>query len=360
MSTTNSLDILIIILYHVKDGFEKLYVAQILMFTRIYFMSAYSFHNISAKRAYRLIKKYIRNTPLEECRTLSELSQGQVFLKMEHWQKTGSFKVRGALNRMLALSSQEKSRGVITASAGNHGLGVAFASEFLGIKARIVLPVNAALTKVKMLNHFGVEIIQAGRDYDEAEDVAHQIEKDCQLTFISGFDDPEVISGQGTLALEILNVLPDTDIILVPVGGGGLISGIAITVKERNPNVQIIGVQSEASPAMYRALQVNMAVETPIEETIADGLAGRLVSPSIFSTIQHFVDDVILVEEKDIIRAILFLLQQSHTLVEGAAAVGIAALLSGRINIERKKCVVVLTGRNIDIETVKLVLNHRF
>ncbi|UCE07419.1 MAG: pyridoxal-phosphate dependent enzyme [bacterium] len=319
-------------------------------------MLSYSPQNVSAKSAYRLIKKYIRNTPIEECRSLSELTHGQVFLKMEHWQKTGSFKIRGALNHLLTLPTEQKSRGVITASAGNHGLGVAYASDLLGIKARIVLPVNAAPTKVRMLNQYNVEIIQAGRDYDEAEDMAHQIEKDCQLTFVSGFDDPEVISGQGTLAIEILSTLPDPDIILVPVGGGGLISGIAITMKEKNPDIKIIGVQSEASPAIYRALQVNMVVETPIEETIADGLAGRLVSPSIFSTIQNYVDKVIVVKEEDIVQAILFLLQQNHTLVEGAAAVGGAALLSRRINIEGKKCVVVLTGRNIDIETVRRVL----
>ncbi len=320
-------------------------------------MLNYSLRNVSARRAHRLIKKYIRNTPLEECRVLSELTRGEVFLKMEHWQKIGSFKVRGALNRMLTLSTAAKSRGVITASAGNHGLGLAFASDLLGIKTRIVLPVNAAPTKVKMLSHFGAEIIQAGRDYDEAEDVAHQIEKDCQLTFISGFDDPEVISGQGTIAIEILSVLPEPDIILVPVGGGGLISGIAITVKERNPNVKVIGVQSEAAPALFRAWQLNMVVETPIQETIADGLAGRLVSPTILATIQKYVDDIVVVKEKDIIRAILFLLQQNHTLVEGAAAVGVAALLSNKIDIEGKKCVVILTGRNIDIETVKRVLD---
>lgn len=322
-------------------------------------MLQYSPSNISAKSAYRLVKKYIRNTPIEDCRILSELTRGQVFLKMEHWQKTGSFKIRGALNCLLNLPIEKKSRGVITASAGNHGLGVAYASDLLGIKARIVLPVNAAPTKVRMLSQYHVEIIQAGRDYDEAEDVAHQIEKDCQLTFVSGFDDPAVISGQGTIVLEILNALPDPDVILVPVGGGGLISGIAITIKERNPDIQIIGVQSEASPAMYRARQVNMVVETPIENTIADGLAGRLVSPAIFSTIQKYVDDVILVKEEDIVVAILFLLQQNHTLVEGAAAVGVAALLSNKVNIEGKKCVVVLTGRNIDIETVTKILGEQ-
>ncbi|HEX9971438.1 MAG TPA: pyridoxal-phosphate dependent enzyme, partial [bacterium] len=249
-------------------------------------------------------------------------------------------------------------RGVITASAGNHGLGVAFASEICGVKARIVLPVNAAPTKVHMLYQFGVEIVQAGRDYDEAEDVAHQIERDCHLTFVSGFDDPEVISGQGTIALEILNAIPDPDIILVPIGGGGLISGIAITVKERKPNVKIIGVQSEASPAMHRAWQMDMVVETPIDETIADGLAGRLVSPSILATVQKYVDDIVVVSEKEIIRTILFLLQQNHTLVEGAAAVSVAALSSGKIDIEGKTCVAVLTGRNIDIEMVRKVMRN--
>jgi threonine dehydratase len=319
-------------------------------------MIAYSSHNISSKSAARVIKKYIRKTPIEECRLLSDQTDGQVFLKMEHWQKTGSFKIRGALNRLLMLPVEDKSRGVITASAGNHGLGMAYASDLLGIKARIVLPVNAAATKVRMLNQYNVEIIQAGRDYDEAEDVAHKIEKDCQLTFVSGFDDAEVISGQGTIALEILSALPDPDIILVPVGGGGLISGIAITSKERNPDIQVIGVQSEASPALYRAWQLNMVVETPIEETIADGLAGRLVSPLILETVQKYVDDLIVVNEEDIIKAILFLLQQNHTLVEGAAAVGVAAFLSNKVNIEGKKCVVVLTGRNIDVEKVKNVL----
>ncbi len=321
-------------------------------------MSAYSPANVSAKKAYRLIKQYIRKTPLEPCGLLSQLTRGQVFLKMEHWQKTGSFKLRGALTRMLALSPEQKERGVIAASAGNHGLGVALAGAIAGIKARIVLPVNAAQTKVQMLGQYGIEIIQAGRDYDEAEDVAMQIARDCQLTFISGFDDPEVISGQGTIAMEIFHDLSQPDIIVVPVGGGGLISGIAITAKQRNPATTIIGVQSEASPAMYRALQLNMVVETPIEETIADGLAGRLVSPAIFSTIQRYVDDLILVSEQEIITAILWLLQYHHTLVEGAAAVSVAALLSGKINVEGKNCVAVLTGRNIDFDRVKNVLNQ--
>ncbi len=316
----------------------------------------YSESNIDANIAFHRIKNYIRKTPVEECKELSRIANSQIYLKMEHWQKTGSFKIRGALNRMLLLSEKEISRGVITASAGNHGLGVAFASELLKIKTRIVLPVSASPTKVQMLNNFGVEIIRAGRDYDESEDVAYRIEKDCDLTFVHTYEDTGIISGQATLALEILQDLPDTDTILVPVGGGGLISGIAITAKKLNPDIKIIGVQSKASPAMHKALTVNQAIESPIKKTIADGLAARIVSPNILQTIKQYVDDIILVEERDIALAIKFLLEQNHTLVEGAAAVGVAALLSEKIVCDNEKCVVLLTGRNIDIETVNAVL----
>lgn len=281
-------------------------------------------------------------------------------MKMEHWQHTGSFKVRGALSRMMTLSEAAREKGIITASAGNHGLGVAYASEILGIRSRIVLPVTASPTKLRLLKFYGVEIVQAGEDYDEAEDIAHRIEADCGLTFVHAFDDAKIIAGQGTLALEVLKDLPDPDIFLVPLGGGGLISGMAITLKKYCPHAKVIGIQSTASPAVYRALQANQVIETPIDETIADGLAGRLVSPKIFETIQKYVDDVILVDEKDIVLAILYLLQQQHTLIEGAAAVGVAALLSHKISITNKKCVVLLTGRNIDVSTVKTVMNHKF
>lgn len=320
-------------------------------------MLAYSDSNIDAKSAHKNIKQYIRLTPLEECKELSRIAYGQVFLKMENWQKTGSFKIRGALNRMLFLSDDEKSRGVITASAGNHGLGVAYASELLGIRARIVLPVTASPTKVQMLNREGTDVVQAGRDYDESEDVAHRIEQDCNLTFIHAFEDVNILSGQGTIGLEILNDLPDTDMIIVPVGGGGLISGITITAKQINPNIKIIGVQSKASPAMYRALKADQAIESPIGETIADGLAGRLVSPSILACVKHYVDDLVLVEESAIVKAILFLMKHNHVLAEGAAAVGVASLLSNQVNVEGKKCVLVLTGRNIDLETIKKIIN---
>ena len=239
---------------------------------------------------------------------------------------------------------------------GNHGLGVAYASELLGIHARIVAPVSAALTKMQMLNNFGVEVVQAGRDYDESEDVAHRIENDCQLTFVHAFEDSYIIAGQGTIALEILHALPETDIIVVPVGGGGLISGIAITAKKIKPDIKIIGVQSEASPAMYHAWKTNQAIESPILDTV-DGLAGRLVSPVMLATVKKYVDDLVLISEKEIINAMLYLLQMEHILVEGAAAVGVAAVRSKKIAVEDKNVVIVISGRNIDAEIVKLVVN---
>jgi threonine dehydratase len=320
-------------------------------------MTVYSDATIDSNAAHQRIKQFIRKTPLEECKALSRITHSHISLKMEHWQRTGAFKIRGALNRMLQLSEEEKSHGVITASAGNHGLGVAFASELLKMKARIVLPVSASPAKIKMLQLFGVDIVQAGRDYDESEDVAYRIEQDCDLTFIHAFEDAHIIAGQGTIAMEILEDLQETDVILVPVGGGGLISGIAIAAKQIKPEIKIIGVQSEASPAMYRALKANRAIESPIEKTIADGLAGRLVSPNILQTVQHYVDDMLLVTEGDIVKAILFLFENSRTIVEGAAAVGVAAILSKQISVEDKKCVIVLTGRNIDTETIKEILN---
>ena len=321
-------------------------------------MLIYSETTVKPKSALRRIKKYIRNTPLDEFKELSQLTFNKIFLKLENWQETGSFKVRGALNRMLTLKEEDKSRGVITASAGNHGLGVAYASELLGIPARIVMPVSAAQTKIKMLSTFGAEVVQAGRDYDESEDVAHRIESDCKLTFVHAFEDPYIIAGQGTIALEILKKLPQTEIIVAPVGGGGLVSGLAIAAKQINQDIKIIGVQSEASPAMYRAWKSNQAIESPILDTIADGLAGRLVSPTMLATVQKYVDDLVLVSEKEIIDAMLYLLETKHILVEGAAAVGVAAIKNKRIKAVDKNIAIVISGRNIDLTIVRKILNR--
>ena len=302
--------------------------------------------------AHKRIQPHIRKTPLEFSHQLSEKTGCEVYLKLENWQKTGSFKIRGAVNKMLSLSSEEKQNGIITASAGNHGLGVAHAAKMLGIQGKIVVPENASLAKIKALQNYELELLKQGRDYDEAEEIAWQIQKKEALTFIHAFSDPEVITGQGTIGLEILEDLPDAQTILVPIGGGGLIAGVAIAAKSINLNVKVIGVQSEASPAMFNSVQAARCVETPIEETIADGLAGRFVTELTLELAQKHVDEVVLVSENVIKEAIKLMIENEHMLIEGAAAVGVAALLEERVKTHGK-IVVLLTGRNIHSQVLK-------
>ncbi len=303
------------------------------------------------------IQPHIRKTPLEFSHQLSEQSGSEVYLKLENWQKTGSFKIRGALNKLLSLSSQEKRKGIITASAGNHGLGVAHAAKMLGIHGKIVVLENASLAKIKALQHYELELLKQGRDYDEAEEIAWQIQKRENFTFVHGFSDPEIIAGQGTIALEILEDLPDAQTILVPIGGGGLIAGVAIAAKSINPKVKVVGVQSEASPAMFNSVQAARCVETPIDETIADGLAGRFVTEWTLQLTQKYVDKVVLVSENGIKQAIKLVIENEHMLIEGSAAVGVAALREERVKTHGKT-VVLLTGRNIHSEVLKAILNR--
>ncbi len=305
--------------------------------------------------AHKKIQPHIRKTPLEFSQQLSEQRGNEVYLKLENWQKTGSFKIRGALNKMLSLSSEEKQKGIITASAGNHGLGVAHAAKMLGIQGKIVVPENASLAKIKALQNYDLDLLKKGHDYDEAEEIAWEIQKREDLTFIHAFSDPEIIAGQGTIALEILEELPETETIIVPIGGGGLIAGIAIAAKSINSKLKVVGVQSEASPAMFNAVQAARCVETPIEETIADGLAGRFVAEFTLELAQKYVDEVVLVSETGIKEAIKLVIENEHMLIEGAAAVGIAALLEERIKTHGK-VVVILTGRNIHFQVLKEIL----
>lgn len=305
--------------------------------------------------AHKKIQPHIRKTPLEYSHQLSEQTGSEVYLKLENWQKTGSFKIRGAVNKMLSLSDEEKQKGIITASAGNHGLGVAHAAKMLGIQGKIVVPENASLAKIKALQNYELELLKRGRDYDEAEEIARDIQKSENLTFVHAFSDPEIIAGQGTIGVEILEDLPDAQTILVPIGGGGLISGVAIAAKSINPKVKVVGVQSEASPAMFNSVQAAKCVETPIEETIADGLAGRFVTEFTLEFTQKYVDEVVLVSENGIKEAIKLMIENEHMLIEGSAAVGVAALLEERIKTHRK-IVVILTGRNIHSQVLKEIL----
>lgn len=302
------------------------------------------------------IAPLIRRTPLHQSLSIAHrLKCGAVHLKMECWQKTGSFKERGALNKMLSLNPEEKARGVVAASAGNHGLGVCVAAGFLGVNATIVVPETAVPTKVEALRLHRAEIVLHGRTYDEAEQYAHELQHKSGAVFVHAFDDPVVIAGQGTIGLEIMEDLPDADTIFVPVGGGGLISGLGFAVKNQNPGVRIIGIQSEASPAMHDSYHAGRIQTAPVAATLADGLAGERVSQHTLDLSRKYCDDMLLVKESTIAEAIRLLVAQERFLVEGSAAVSLAALMD-HPHVAGQKNVLILTGRNITYEALKQIL----
>jgi len=301
-------------------------------------------------RARDRIKPHVRRTPLERSGALSVRTGCELFLKLENWQVTGSFKARGAINRLLTLSARERAKGIITASAGNHALGVALAAQICGAGGKIVLPLHASAAKKTALGCYGLTLMEQGNDYDEAEEIAWEIAERENLTFVHAFEDPEIMAGQGTIALEISEQLPDAGAVLVPIGGGGLISGIAVAAKALNPAIKVIGVQSEASPAMAAALEAGKVVETPLQTSLADGLTGRRVGELTFQYVQKYVDDVILVSENSIRSAVKLLFETQHFVVEGSAAVGLAALLAEKVKTHGST-ILVLTGRNIATNT---------
>lgn len=305
---------------------------------------------LDVMRSAHRIRPYVRRTPLEPAHHLSKMD---LFFKMESWQRTGSFKLRGAINRLLLLSASEQKVGVLTASAGNHGLGVALAAEILGIPATIVVPENASETKIAALQRYPVTLIKHGLDYDEAEQHARQLAADRHQMFLHAFNDPQVIAGQGTVGWEIVQEAPQIAAVVVPVGGGGLIGGVALAMKSIHPGIEVIGVQPEASPAMVRALEEGRVVETPILPTLADGLAGRFVSELTLSLCQRYVDRVITVSESSIREAMLHLMRNAHVLAEPSAAVSIAAVLEGGVVPGRGVTVLVITGRNVSHSVVE-------
>jgi threonine dehydratase len=301
------------------------------------------------------IRQHIRATPLEPSFWLSESIGYPIRFKLENWQKTGSFKIRGALNKLLSMTKDDRQQGVVTASAGNHGLGVAFASELLDVTAKIVVPETASPAKIKALSNFNVELIQCGVDYDAAEEHAHKLQGRMGGTFVHAFSDPDIIAGQGTVGLEIVEEWPDVQTILVPMGGGGLIAGVATAAKGLNAQIKVVGVQSEASPAMYRSLKADKVVETPIDPTIADGLAGRFVTDLTLNYVKKYVDDVVLVSEPSIKSAMKLILEREHCLVEGSAAVGVAALMENIVSLAGPAACVI-TGSNLDFLLLKNLL----
>jgi threonine dehydratase len=299
--------------------------------------------------ARHMMQPHVWRTPLLPSPALSRLCGGDVYLKLECWQRTGSFKVRGALNKLAALSPKERARGVVTASAGNHGLGVAYASQVMGLPSVVIfVPENAAAAKVKRLASFDCQVRRAGADYDAAHVLAEAFARQQGAVYISAYDDPTVIAGQGTTGLEVMEDLPNADLLLVPVGGGGLIAGMALAVQAINPAVQVVGVQPDASPAAYLSLRDRHPYETyPAAPTICDGLAGGFGRVP-FEMAGDRIDQVLVVPEADVRRAVGWLLAQEQLVVEGSGAIAVAPLLNGQLEAAGRKVVAVLTGRNLD------------
>ncbi|MFN8515063.1 MAG: threonine/serine dehydratase [Chloroflexia bacterium] len=298
--------------------------------------------------AARRIGPHVLGTPLERSAVLSAELGCEVWLKLECQQRTGSFKLRGALNRLLTLSAEERARGVLTCSAGNHGLGVTEAARLTGIRATIVVPENASPAKVEALRRAGVELLLVGADYDAAEARAPGIAAERGLTFVSPYDDPFVIAGAGTVGLEVLRDLPEVGTILVPVGGGGLASGIGVAAKGINPGVRVVGVQSEASQPMVAALTAGELVWVECGDSLADGLAGNIAPGSItFPLVRDHLDEVVTVSEAGIAAAMRAFVDRHHLIVEGSGAVGLAALQAGRVRGLPEPVVLIVSGGNV-------------
>ncbi|MCX7970953.1 MAG: threonine ammonia-lyase [Negativicutes bacterium] len=311
------------------------------------------------QRAYRALRGVVRHTPLSPSTTFSEITGMSVFLKMENLQRTGSFKLRGAYNKIHSLSPEEKARGVIAASAGNHAQGVAYGSQQAGIRATICMPVGAPLAKVKATRSYGAEVVLAGAVYDEAYARAREIEAETGMTFVHAFDDPKVIAGQGTIGVEILDDMPDVDAIVVPIGGGGIIGGIALAVKEQAPHIKIFGAQAAGAPAMFKCKQGHCYVTTESVATIADGIAVREPGKLTWPLVEQYVDDVVTVEDEMIAKTILQLMEMDKVVAEGAGATALAALAAGKISLpDGSRVVAVLSGGNIDVNLVSRIIER--
>jgi threonine dehydratase len=309
------------------------------------------------EQARKRIRGHIKTTPLHHSQHLSDLIQGSVFLKLENEQVTGSFKVRGALNRLMTLAKDETAKGVITASTGNHGLGTAFAAKKLGISAQVVFPKEASTVKLKKMQGAGVEVIQEV-GYADVEPYARKLAKDRGLTYVSPYNDPMIVAGAGTSGLEIVEHLDNIDAVIVPIGGGGLISGIAIAVKAMSPHTEMIGVQSEVSPEVYESWRAGHWVDTEESDSLAQGLMGGVESDSItLDIIQEKVDRIVLVHEKSILEAIRILYEKENLVIEGAGAASTALLIEQKSQFVGKRVVAVVSGGNISEEEVVSLLS---
>jgi len=304
------------------------------------------------------IRDSVYLSPCARSESFSQSTGNSIYLKLDNLQRTGAYKERGALNKLLTLTNEQRSHGVIAASAGNHAQGVAYHAGRHGIRAQIVMPLTTPLTKVSATKGYGADVVLHGANYDEACEEALERGRRHHLTFVHAFDDEAVIAGQGTLGLEILKQHPDIEAIVAPIGGGGLIGGISCAVKETNPKVQVLGVQPERLPSMQVAISEGKAVTLNPAATIADGIAVRRAGEKTLPLVQKYVDQIVTVNEEEIANAILLLLEREKTLAEGAGAAAIAALLNHKFPLTGKKVAVMVTGGNIDVTLLSRIIER--
>lgn len=304
------------------------------------------------------VRDSIYYSPCPHSQMLSALTNQQVYLKLENLQMTGSFKERGALNRIAVLTPEQAARGVIAASAGNHAQGVAYHATKRGIKALIVMPLTTPLVKVTATREFGADVLLYGANYDECFAEAMRLRDEHCLTFIHPFDDPHVMAGQGTIGLELLEQVPQLEAVVVPIGGGGLISGVACAVKETRPEVKIVGVQTLRLPSMAAAVEAHQPVTIEPATTIADGIAVRRAGALTLPVVEKYVDEIVTVDEDEIASAILMLLEREKTLAEGAGATALAALLQYRTSLDNAHTAVLVCGGNIDVTLLSRIIER--
>ncbi|MFS4460873.1 threonine ammonia-lyase [Bdellovibrio sp. HCB2-146] len=311
------------------------------------------------QKARELLKSHICQTELSHSLSASKLLKSEIFFKFENTQRTGSFKFRGAYNKISNLTAEEKSRGVVASSAGNHAQGVALSASLMGVKATIVMPETASISKSSATRAYGANVVLKGEIYDDAFQHAKKLEKEHGYTFVHPYQDPFVIAGQGTIGLEILEKLPDVDTVIVPIGGGGLISGVALALKTLKPSVRVIGVQSDRSPGMA-CLYNKQNPTTPPKRiaTIADGIAIKNPSPEMYENfISKYVDQVVTVSDDEIAEAIVFLMERTKAVAEGSGAAALAAAMQRGLNLG-KKCCILISGGNIDLNIVSKVIDR--
>jgi threonine dehydratase len=310
------------------------------------------------KAALDRVRQSIYLSPCTISATFSQLTGNTIYLKLDNLQRTGAFKERGALNKLLTLTREERDQGVIAASAGNHAQGLAYHAGKRGIHAQICMPLTTPLIKVSATKAYGADVVLHGANYDEACEEAIRRGNQQHLTFIHPFDDDAVIAGQGTLGLEMLQQHPEIEAVVVPIGGGGLIGGIACAIKETNPKVQVVGVQTSRLPSMKAAVAEGKPVTIPAAATIADGIAVRRAGDRTLPLVQKYVDQIVTVDEEEIANAILLLLEREKTMAEGAGAAAIAAMVNHKIEMSGKKVAVLVCGGNIDVTLLSRIIER--